>query len=109
MRASVPANPLLQALAAGDPQAYAALYDRLGGRLFRVARVLLRDRQEAEDAVQDVFVSLVRSRHRLINVDDLEAYVFAMMRNAAGRRGARRGPGHKLNPQRAGKPPPQPH
>ena len=86
----MPANPLTQALAAGDPQAYAALYDRLGGRMFRVAMLLLRDRQEAEDAVQDVFVSLVRSRHRLLGVDDLEAYVFSIVRHMAARRGLRR-------------------
>jgi RNA polymerase sigma-70 factor, ECF subfamily len=86
MKAPLPANLLLQALAAGDPQAYAALYDRLGARLLRVARAMLRDRQNAEDAVQDVFVGLVKSRQRLLLVQDLDAYVFAMLRHGISQR-----------------------
>ena len=74
------------ALAGGQPEAFAALYDRLGRSLLRVARVMLRNPDEAEDAVQDVFVELVRRRDRLAQVRDLDAYVFAILRHAIGRR-----------------------
>jgi RNA polymerase sigma-70 factor, ECF subfamily len=84
------ANPLVAALASGQPEAYAALYDRLGPALLRVARTMLHDSAEAEDAVQDVFVEIVRHRARLVNVRDLEAYVFAMLRHAVWRRLQRR-------------------
>ena len=81
-----PANSLLAALAAGKAEAYAALYDRMAERLLRVAMAILQDRAEAEDAVQDVFMNLVRHRERFGRVVDLEAYVFAVLRHAAGDR-----------------------
>ena len=78
-------------LASGDESAFAALYDRLGAAMLRVALRILGDSAEAEDAVQEVFVSLVRSRRRLADVDDLRAYVFASLRRTACRMaGARR-------------------
>jgi RNA polymerase sigma-70 factor (ECF subfamily) len=79
-------NPLVYALASGKPEEYAALYDRLSRAMLRVAGVMLRGSGEAEDVVQDVFVELVRRRDRLGQVRDLDAYVFAMLRNAVGRR-----------------------
>jgi RNA polymerase sigma-70 factor (ECF subfamily) len=85
-----PANACLSALAAGRPEAYAALYDRLGAALLRVAQSMLRDRGEAEDAVQDVFVDLVRARDRLPQVRNLDAYMFVSLRHEVGRRLARR-------------------
>lgn len=75
-------NPLVTALAAGRPEDYALLYDRLGRSLLRVARAMLKSSSEAEDAVQDVFVELVRHRQRLAQVQDLDAYIFAMLRHA---------------------------
>jgi RNA polymerase sigma-70 factor (ECF subfamily) len=83
--------PLVQALAEGRQEAFAALYDRFAAALFRVACVLLGSRPDAEDAVQEVFVGLVRSRRSLVQVEDLHAYVFASLRTAAGRIAARRG------------------
>jgi RNA polymerase sigma-70 factor (ECF subfamily) len=87
------ANPLPSALARGESQAYAVLYDRLGRAMLRVAGAILGqggDGCEAEDAVQDVFVELVRGRERLGRVVDLDAYVFSMLRHAALRRLDRR-------------------
>jgi RNA polymerase sigma-70 factor (ECF subfamily) len=80
------ANPLVKALATGEPEGYAALYDRLGRSMLRVARTMLHSSSDAEDAVQDVFVELVRHRDRLAQVRDLDAYIFAMLRNAVLRR-----------------------
>jgi RNA polymerase sigma-70 factor (ECF subfamily) len=77
---------LVGALVGGRPEGFDALYERMGGRLLRTARTMLRDAGEAEDAVQDVFVALARYRHRLGRVEDLEAYVFAMLRHGVGRR-----------------------
>jgi RNA polymerase sigma-70 factor, ECF subfamily len=81
---------LLAGLAAGDPRAFESLYDRFGGRLYTTARGMLDHPQDAEDAVQEVFVALVRSRQRLVQVVDLNAYLFAALRRAAGRCAARR-------------------
>jgi RNA polymerase sigma-70 factor (ECF subfamily) len=56
------------ALAAGldarDPAALAAFYDRYAGFALAVAMRILRDRQEAEEAVQDVFWQIWSGRVR---------------------------------------------
>ena len=83
-------DPLLAGLAAGDDRAFEALYDRFSGRLFQVALSMLLRREDAEDAVQEVFVALVRSRHVLTAVRDLEAYLFAALRRAAARCASRK-------------------
>jgi RNA polymerase sigma-70 factor, ECF subfamily len=84
------ADPLLLSLAAGDERAFASLYDRFAGRMYRVALRILGRREDAEDVVQDVFLAVVRSRERLNNVSDLTAYLFASLRRAAGRLALRR-------------------
>ena len=84
------ATPLTEALAAGDPEAFAALYDRLGPRLFATARTMLASTAEAEDLVHDLFVELARTRHRLAAVAELDGYLFTMLRHAVGRRHRRR-------------------
>jgi RNA polymerase sigma-70 factor (ECF subfamily) len=86
----LPVNPLIPALSAGRPQAFAALFDRRGEAMLRVGRAMVGSREDAEDLVQEVFVSLVRSRHRLAYVEDLDAYLFGMLRHSAGHLRARR-------------------
>lgn len=57
----------------------------------RCARWMTGSREAAEDAVQDLFVALVRSRERLRFVDDLAAYLFVGLRRLAAKT-ARRAP-----------------
>jgi RNA polymerase sigma-70 factor (ECF subfamily) len=52
---------LLAAIAAGDEQALAELYDRLGGVAYRLAVRVLRDPALAQDAVQDAFLGVWRT------------------------------------------------
>ena len=80
------APTLNESLAAGDPAAFAALYDRLSGRLLSTARIMTASPADAEDIVHDLFVELARHRIRLAVVADLEAYVFTMLRHAVSRR-----------------------
>jgi RNA polymerase sigma-70 factor (ECF subfamily) len=77
-------------LAEGDEQAFEVLYDRYARQLYRAAWVILGRREDAEDAVQEVFAATVRCRHQLPGVRDLKAYLFACLRHAAGRIGQRR-------------------
>jgi RNA polymerase sigma-70 factor (ECF subfamily) len=79
-------DDLLDGLVAGEERAFAALYDRHAAGLFRAAVRVLGSREEAEDAVQDVFVALVRAGDRLRAVRNLRAYLFASVRRAAMRR-----------------------
>jgi RNA polymerase sigma-70 factor (ECF subfamily) len=83
-------DPLVRSLAAGDERAFASLYDRFAGRMYRAALRILGCREDAEDVVQDVFLAVVRSRERLSVVSDLTGYLFAALRRAAGRCALRR-------------------
>lgn len=83
-------DPLLVGLAAGSDKAFAVLYDRYAGRLYRAAMATLGCREDAEDVVHDVFMALVRSRAKLTEVNDLNAYLFTALRRAAAGRLARR-------------------
>ncbi len=84
-------DPLLLDLAAGDQRAFALLYDRFAGRLYRAALGIAGRAEDAEDAVQEVFWAVARSRDRLPKVQDLTAYLFTALRHAARRCAARRG------------------
>jgi RNA polymerase sigma-70 factor (ECF subfamily) len=92
-------DPLLEGLVAGREDAFAALYDRLGPALFRAALRLLGSRPDAEDAVQEVFVGLVRARRSLAGVTDLRAYLFAALRHVAARIASRRPAERPLPPE----------
>jgi RNA polymerase sigma-70 factor (ECF subfamily) len=83
-------DPLTVGLAEGDERAYAELYDRFSGRLYRTALGMLGIGQDAEDIVQEVFMGILQSRHRLVDVRDLTAYLFVALRRAAGRCARRR-------------------
>jgi RNA polymerase sigma factor (sigma-70 family) len=54
-------DDLLAAIARGDEQALAALYDRFGGVAYGVAFRILRDGALAQDAVQDAFLAAWRT------------------------------------------------
>jgi RNA polymerase sigma-70 factor (ECF subfamily) len=86
MKPQPPANPFAQDLADGRPEAHAVLYDRFASPMLRVATTMLGRVDEAEDVLQDVFVNLARGRRRLLEVDDIEAYIFASLRYAIGAR-----------------------
>jgi RNA polymerase sigma-70 factor (ECF subfamily) len=78
-------DDLLTGLAAGDAAAYQQAYDLYGSALFRTAARMLGSRHDAEDAVQEVFAAMVRSRSSLSHVADLKAYLFAAVRHATAR------------------------
>jgi len=77
-------------LAKEQEEAFAEAYDRYARRLYRTALAALGRREDAEDAVQEVFASLVRSRRQLAAVRNLSAYLFVALRRAAGRIASRR-------------------
>jgi RNA polymerase sigma-70 factor (ECF subfamily) len=55
---------LMQGVAGGDPAAIALLYDRFGSLVYRMAYQALPSRDDAEEAVQEVFVRLWRTAGR---------------------------------------------
>lgn len=76
----MPENPgLLQRVAAGEESAVALVLDAYGGLVWSIARGAFRDRAEAEDAVQDVFIAVWRSAARYDPQTASEATFIAMI------------------------------
>ena len=65
---------MLAQAAGGDHAAFAKLYDRLSGPLYSLAIKMLGDANEAQDAVQDVFVQIWR---RAAKYDSTQSSVFS--------------------------------
>lgn len=57
------------------------IYLPLGERMYRVALYVLESEQDAEDAVQDLYVKLWNSRETLDSVRNPEAYCITLVRN----------------------------
>jgi RNA polymerase sigma-70 factor (ECF subfamily) len=72
----------LARLRAGDEDAYDALVRDYGGRLLAVARRMLRSEEDANDAVQDAFVSAFASIHRFRGGSSLYTWLHRIVVNA---------------------------
>src|SRR5262245_4361806 len=83
-------EPLGKRLAAGEPSAFAELYDLCAARCHHYLTVRLAAREAADEVLQEAFVRLVRRRQRLADVENLLAYVFAVVRNEANTQAGRR-------------------
>ena len=59
------------------------LYDQYAHALFRYAVSLLNTAEDAEDAVQEVFVRIARKHRRMGRIRNVKAYLFTATRNAA--------------------------
>jgi RNA polymerase sigma-70 factor (ECF subfamily) len=57
-------DSVLHKIAAGDRDAVQECLDRFGGLVWSIARKLLRDTAEAEDAVQEVFIDIWKNAGR---------------------------------------------
>lgn len=72
----------LTRLQAHEEEALAELYDRYGSLAFTVACRILTDRQQAEDVVQDVFLSIWRNASRYdAERSNFRSWFLAIVRN----------------------------
>lgn len=71
---------LLQQLTHDDQKAFTAIYQRYWKSLFREAMNVLRSQREAEDCVQELFVSLWKRRQVLSITSSLKAYLQTAVR-----------------------------
>lgn len=71
-----------QSLAIGDTGAFGTIFELYKKRVFAVALKMLKFETEAEEIVQEVFLSLWQSRAGLDKINDPEAYLFTITHNA---------------------------
>jgi RNA polymerase sigma-70 factor (ECF subfamily) len=73
---------LLRRLRAGDAAAFDAAYDRYAPRLYRFLLRLCKNRESAEDVLQEAWLKLATRAHELAVDTDLVAWLFTVARNA---------------------------
>ncbi len=82
---------LVTAYTAGDRGALAGIYDRFAAGLYDTAAAMLRDRHEAADAMQDVFLIAAERMGQLREPERLKPWLYAILRNEVYRRSKKRG------------------
>jgi RNA polymerase sigma factor (sigma-70 family) len=74
-------SEVVASIVAGDPEGLAVAYDRYSGPLYGYCQSLLRQPEDAADAVQDTFVIAASKLGRLRDPERLRAWLFAVARN----------------------------
>lgn len=71
---------LTELLEAGDDYAFTEIYNRYWKKLFSIAANKIKDLDEAEEIVQDIFISLWKRRDELGVIDTLSNYLAASVK-----------------------------
>jgi len=79
----------LNALKAGDENAFSALVQRYHGALIRLAMGYVKDHAIAEDVVQETWLTCIRSLDRFEGRSSLKTWIFGIALNIARSRGRR--------------------
>ncbi|GAA4305482.1 RNA polymerase sigma-70 factor [Compostibacter hankyongensis] len=74
-------NLALQVADADDQQAFRILFDHYYTPLFRFAQSFVKNREAAEEIVEDLFVNVWRKRTRLPAISNLKVYLYVSVRH----------------------------
>jgi RNA polymerase sigma-70 factor (ECF subfamily) len=80
---------VVEAARGGDHEAFEALAMAAGDRLYAIATLILRDRQRAEDAVQEALIHAWRELPGLRDPDRFDAWLHRLIVNACADEGRR--------------------
>ena len=83
--------PLLDALRAGDERAFAALVDKYGPSLLRLAQLYVSSRAVAEEVVQETWLAVLTGIERFEGRSSLKTWLFRILTNKGKTRGQREG------------------
>jgi len=67
----------------GEYDSYRALFERCYGKLLSFVNYLIKNKQAAEDIVQDQFLKLWNNRQTIDELVSVESYLYIMTKNAA--------------------------
>ncbi|MGK2948161.1 MAG: sigma-70 family RNA polymerase sigma factor [Acidimicrobiales bacterium] len=81
---------LVEAARGGDGTAWAGIYDRYADKLHDHCHRILRDRDEAADALHDAFIAASRNLHQLRDPARLRPWLYSICRHEALRRARQR-------------------
>jgi len=73
---------LLEELRRGTPEAVEALFDRFHGRIYNLAVSILKNESDAQEATQDVFLTVVRKVHTFKGDSALYSWMYRICVNA---------------------------
>jgi len=76
-------DELLERIQHGDANAFTQLYEQYKTRLYSYCLRLLRNRQNAEDAVQETFVKVYAGCNSVHSSQSLRGWIFTIARNEA--------------------------
>ena len=74
---------MLSALAEGSDSAFDALFVKYYAKVLGFVKNFCSDKQEAENIVQDLFMTLLIKREHFAMIDNIDSYLFVSARNAA--------------------------
>lgn len=72
---------LIHAIAEGNNEAFARLFDLMYMKVYRFASYFIRLREDREEVVSEVFRTIWQNRHLLTGVRNLESYIYVVTRN----------------------------
>jgi RNA polymerase sigma-70 factor (ECF subfamily) len=82
---------LVDALRAGDENAFARLVDEYGSTMLRIARLYTSTAAVAEEVVQETWVGVIKGIGRFESRSSLKTWIFRILTNTAKTRGIREG------------------
>ena len=74
---------LLVKISQGEETAFRQLFDMYYQKLFHVAVYFLKSNELAEEAVSDVFYIIWKKKESLLEIDDIEKYLYTSINNQA--------------------------
>ncbi|MBO9153488.1 RNA polymerase sigma factor [Chitinophaga sp. GCM10012297] len=74
-------NDLLMLVGAGDERAFSAIVAHYTPIIYAQLLLYLKHAQRAEEAVQDIFMSIWRNREKLPGMENFPGYVYVITRN----------------------------
>ena len=74
-------NKLIEQLRKGNNVAFKTLFDKYADRLYQFSLKYLRDRQDAEDLLSEVFMKIWEKRHAIKSNTSFQAYLFTIAYN----------------------------